>query len=376
MQVEEVQFNHDPDSASTDAMTIALNGHSGPVVAPEWTRWPVKRDPCAYALGALTGPVTIKVRFSHGPKNGVHTIRAIDGSPSPPQQGGCVGFLLWVLQAVLQALFGTVSEVLQQEVAFDAFGKSALTTFTVSSGYLGAKAFVTKRLTLWLWQYKSGGTWVDFDATGHTMYITADLPTAPWGQSGPSQLPWATALDRACLWALGRKTKDDIAAAITFRVNRVPNASYTPATMFGFDTYQLTSYLKALSSGPFKMNCTDCADAVTTLSNLLGCNLAEGQFFDVHTRPFLTLAGDPDVPADWVTFDWNYHEICWLNDFSSNTVWDGCLQLNVSDTEGVPSAYLPVKMPFNVPDPTDYKARLMASGTGTLNEFVRHRPVV
>src|SRR5215212_11909620 len=108
MHVEEVQFNHDPNSASTDAMTIALNGKSGAVVAPEWRRLPVKRDPCAYALGALTGPVTIKVRFSGGPKNGVRTIRAMDASPPPPQQGGCAGLLLWVLQALVRVLFGTV----------------------------------------------------------------------------------------------------------------------------------------------------------------------------------------------------------------------------------------------------------------------------
>ena len=376
MQVEEVHFNHNPNSVSGDALTIAKNGASGAVVAPEWRRLPVKRDPCAYALGAISGPVTIKVRFSGGPPGGTRKIRAIDANPVPPQQAGCAGFLVWLIQTILHALFGTVGEVLERKVTFDAAGNSALETFTLNASYLGANGFVTKRNTLWRWQYRSGG-WNDFDTTDHTMYITADLPTAPWVQTGnASQLPWATALDRACIWAVGKKTKDDVAAAIAFEVNRVPNVSYTPATMFGFNNYQLTSYLNALGGGNFVMNCTDAADAVTTLSNLLGCNLAEGRFFNMQTRQFLTLSGDPNNVADWVSWNWGYHEICWLNDFSSNTVWDGCLQLDMSNVAGTHIAQLPVKMPFSVPDPNDYKTRLIASGTGNLEGFVRHRSLV
>ncbi|HEX6083936.1 MAG TPA: hypothetical protein VF266_05395 [Thermoanaerobaculia bacterium] len=377
MQVEEVRFNHNPNSAANDAMTIAVNGASGAVVAPEWQRSPVKRDPCAYALGALSGAVTIKARFSGGPSNGVRRIRAVDANPVPPQQAGCAGFLLWLLQAILHALFGPIGDVLPKNVAFDAAGNSGLETFTLNAPYLGANGFVTKRNTVWKWQYKSGGSWIDFDTTDHTMYVTVDLPTAPWVQSGnPSQLPWAIALDQACLWAIGKKTKDDVAAAITLEVNRVPNVSYTPMTMFGFSDYQLTSYLTHLAGGPFIMNCTDAADAVTTLSNLLGCNLAEGRFFNMVTRKFLTLSGNPAVPADWVSWAWGYHEICWLNDFSSNTVWDGCLQLDMSDVPNVHVAKLVAKMPFSVPDPNDYKTRLIASGLGTLESFVRHRAVV
>lgn len=377
MQVEEVRFNHDPSSASNDAMTIAKDGTSGAVVAPEWQRSPVKRDPCAYALGAISGPVTIQARFSGGPQKGVRKIRAIDANPVPPQQGGCGGFLLWLLQKIVHALFGTVGEVLERNVPFDGSGNSALESFTLNASYLGANGFITKRNTVWRWQYKSKRAWIDFDTTDHTMYVTVDMPTAPWVQAGnASQLPWAIALDRACIWAIGRKTKDDAAAAITLEVNRVPNVSYTPATMFGFANYQLASYLTHLAGGPFVMNCTDAADAVTTLSNLLGCSLAEGRFFNMVTRKFLTLSGDPNDPAAWVTWNWSYHEICWRVDFSSNTVWDGCLQLDMSDVPNVHVAQLPVKMTFSAPDPNDYKTRLIASGTGSLEGFVRHRAVV
>ena len=377
MQVEEVRFNHDTSSATNDALTIANDGASGAIVAPEWRRFPIKRDPCAYALGAFTGPVTIKVRFSGGPPNATRVIRAIDANPVPPQQSGCGGWLVHLWQLLLHSLFGSVGEVLQRTVSFDASGNSALETFTLNAAYLGTNGFVTKRNTVWKWQYKVKRAWIDFDNTAHTMYITADAPNAPWVQSGnASQLPWATALDRACLWAIGAKTRDDVAASITREVNRAPNVSYTPATMFGFDDYLLTSYLTHLGGGAFVMNCTDAADAVTTLSNLLGCNLAEGRFFNMQTRKFLTLSGDPSVAADWVSWGWIYHEICWLNDFSSNIVWDGCLQLDASATPGVHTPMLPVKMPFSVPAPNDYKTLLIASGTGNLEAFNRHRAVV
>ena len=378
MQVDEVHFNHDPNSAAGDAITIANDGLSGAVAAPEWRRNPIKREPCAYALGALKSNVTIKAKFSGGPLEGVRKIRAIDANPVPPRPQGCLSLLAWILQSVLHALFGSIGEVLEKDVSFDAKGRSALETFTLNAPYLGNNGFISKRNTVWRWQYKSNGSWVDFDTTEHTMYVTLDVPAAPWVQSGdPSQLPWASALDRACLWAVGKKTKDDAAAAITLEVNRVPNVSYTPSTIFGFDNYFLASYLTHLSGGDFQMNCTDSADAVTTLSNLLGCNLAEGRFFDLDTKPFLTLSGDPSVAADWVTFEWGYHEICWLDGYSSNLVWDGCLQLDMSNNPGTHVAMLATKMPFDVaPDPNDYKKRLIASGTGDLEGFVRHRAVV
>ena len=376
MQVEEVHFNHDPSSAATDAMTICRDASSGAIVAPEWRRNPVKNDPAAYARDAITGPVTIKARFSGGPANATRRIRAVDAN-APVQQGGCLGALIYAILQFLNSIFGTIGDVLERNVTFDAAGNSSLETFTLNSSFLTPNGFVSKRNTVWKWQVRSGKSWSDFDTTQHTIYVVLALPTAPWVQSGDAtQLPWATALDLACGWAVTTKTKDDAAAAITLRVNRVPNVTYTPMTMFGFGDYQLASYLTHLGGGAFIMNCTDCADAVTTLSNLLGCNLAEGQFFNMQTRKFLTLDGDPNNNADWVNWNWGYHEICWLNDFSSNTVWDGCLQLDLSNNPMVHTALLPAKILFDAGNPNDYKPRLIASGPGTLNSFVRHRRVV
>jgi hypothetical protein len=117
-------------------------------------------------------------------------------------------------------------------------------------------------------------------------------------------------------------------------VNRVPNVTYTPSTMFGFGDYELSSYLTHLPGGSFVMNCTDCADAVTTLSNLLGCNLAEGQFFNMVTKRFLTLAGNPASNADWVSWSWGYHEICRLGAIGQNGQLRRRLQLDMDDNYG------------------------------------------
>ena len=377
MQLEEVYFNHDPASAAHDAMTICRAGGGAAIVAPEWKRG-LPSQPAAYARDAISGAVTIRARFSGGPENATRKIRAVD--PFAPQQqpaGGCQGCLSWLGAILTRAISGNIlGDVGAQDVAFDGSGNSGVQTFTLVNPWL-PQGFVSKRQTTWSWQVLENGVWTDFDTSQHTIYVTLTLPNAPWVQAGDlTQLPWVDALDLACEWAFLAKTPDEAAQKITNRVNRQSNESYTPITEFGFGDYYLESYMQHVASGvPFVMNCTDCADAVTTLSNLLGCTLAEGQFFTMQTRPFLTLAGNPANAADWVTFNWGYHEICWLNDFSSNTVWDGCLQLDMANA--LPHvAQLPVKMTFDSADPNCYKKRLIASGPGTLNSFVRHRRVV
>jgi hypothetical protein len=378
MQLEEVYFNHDPSSASHDAITICQNAASGAIVAPEWRRV-LASQPAAYARDAIAGQVTIKAKFSGGPANGQVKIRAVDGAPQPPQPGGCAGIIASIIDAIIRALTGNIlGAVGEQWVSFDGAGSSAVTTFPLVGQWLTPNGFVSKRETIWKWQKLENGSWVDFDTSDHTIYVVLGIPQAPWVQTGdPTQLPWADALDLACTWGLGAQTLDQAAELITSRVNRQANESYTPMTMFGYGDYQLASYMTHVSGGmPFVMNCTDCADAVTTLSNLLGCTLAEGQFHNMQTKPFLTLAGDPSNPAAWVTFGWGYHEICWLNDYASNTIWDGCLQLDMSNSPGVHVAKQPVKMTFNAGSADDYKPRLIASGPGSLGAGTQRRRVV
>jgi hypothetical protein len=210
-----------------------------------------------------------------------------------------------------------------------------------------------------------------------------DVPRGPWDQDATFnnlQLPWSDALEKACAWGLGASSTDEAAERITTAVNTRSNQSYTPTTIFGFSPpYQLTSYMAHLDSGsPFSLNCADCADAVVTFANLLGCDLWEGRFFNMQTRKFLTLNGDPGNPSDWVSWSWGYHEICWLTSIGiDERVYDGCLQLDMDDdyADNVHAAQHPLKMRFGQNDPADYRYRLIESGAGTLENVPRRRTV-
>ena len=383
MQIEEVHFNHDSGAASADALTIRTGPGGAPIQAPEWRRG-FTPLPAAYASAPLGGTITIKAKFSGGPPGGSRMIRGLDAAVVPSDPGGCLGWLIVLIANLIRALFGNVlGDAAERTVTFDGNGVSGLETFTLVNHKLKT-ASVGIRTTDWKWQQRAlgkGAKWSTFDTTQHKIYTVIDMPAGPWTQSqgNDTQLPWTDALDKACAWAVGTTTKDDAAAAITRAVNTQPLQSYTPSTLFGFSTYHLSSYLGQLNGGaPFQLNCTDCADAVTTLSNLLGCDLWEGRFFNMVTRKFLTLNGNPAVGADWVSWSWGYHEICWLTAISQLAlVYDGCLQLDMDDNYGdqVHVAQHPIKMTFGTTDATHYKFRLIESGTGNLENVPRRRAV-
>lgn len=380
LQVEEVHFNHDVNGAVADAITIRKNAGGTQIDAPEWRKG-FPPEPAAYASAAVGSTVTIRARFSSGPPNGARKIRALDAHVAPADPGGCLGWLFVIIARVLRALFGNVlGNVGAKNVTFDDAGDSGLVTLTLVDHKLKS-AGVGIRTTDWKWQYKQGNQWVTFDTTQHKIYTILDLPAGPWtqGSGNDTQLPWTDALDKACAWALGATTKAEAAAKITKAVNTQPLQSYTPATIFGFLTYNLTSYLSQLNGGAlFQLNCTDCANAVTTHANLLGCDLWEGRFFSMVTRKFLTLNGNPAVEADWVSWNWGYHEICWLGSIAQfEKVYDGCLQLDMDDNydDLVHVAEHPIQMTFGTNDLTHYKYRLIQSGSGDLENIPRRRSV-
>lgn len=386
LKIEEVHFNHDVTSVASDAFNIRKNSSAlGPIQAPEWKDG-FPPQPAAYAREALGIQVTIKAKFSGGPPAGTLKIRAIDAYIPPADTGGCIGWLITLIAAILRALFGNVlGDVAAKDVSFDASGNSGLETFTLINHQLKSSA-VGIRTTDWKWQYKKKKKWVEFGMTHHTTYVVLDIPQGPWQQSpfaGNTQLPWTDALDKACLWALGAMTKDEAAERITIGINTRPNQSYTPVTIFGFwPPYQLTAYMNHLDSGmPFSMNCTDCADAVTTFANLLGCDLYEGQFFNMVTRKFLTLNGNPSVQADWVSWSWGYHEICWLGGAigPNELIYDGCLQVDMDNNyvDLIHIAQHPVKMRFGTSGLNDYHYRLVdpAHGAATLGTMTQRRSV-
>jgi len=371
MHVEEVHFNHDTNSATSDALSIRKTASGDPIQAPEWKRG-LTAQPAAYAAAALGANVTIKARFSGGPANEAREIRAVDAWAPTTKPSSFLGRVVDLIARVPRSLAGNaLGETDEQLAAFDGAGDSGLITFTLANHQLKTSG-VGIRTTDWKWQVRENGSWQDFDTTQHKVYLIVDMPNGPWDQNpegNNTQLPWTDALDKACLWAMGAKTQDEAAERVTIAVNTQPNQSYTGSTIFAIDTtYLLSWYLNELDGGKtFQINCTDCADAVTTFSNLLGCDLFEGIFYNIKTRKFLTLGGNPAVEADWQATGWRYHEICWLHQMGQNElIYDACVQVDMDDNydDLVHVAKHPVKMRFGMKDHSDYRYRLVKGDVG------------
>jgi len=388
--VEAINFNHDPSSAQTDAMNIRKNA-TQTVPIPEWQRGISSQpedSPAAYALAETAGhTLTIKASFRRiDPTITSVEVRAVD--PANPRAQGCIYALLrWlgIIPFVPPPYGNCLGEVKARAITFPAGGVTSLETFELDAIWPLSMFKLGIHTVTWQWQYRLQPTdpWTDLETTRHRIYLILETPKAPWQQtpytSANTQLPWTAALDKACVWAAGAGSRDQAAEMITRSVNTQPLQSYTPATLFGFDTYYLSQYLQSLDGGtPFQLNCTDCADAVTTLANLLGCELVEGRFFDMVTRRFLALNGNPAIDTDWVSWGWYYHEICWLGSIGQNElIYDGCLQVDMDDNyaDTVHVARHPARMRFGLSDPQDYRYRLIESGSGTLENISRHRPV-
>jgi hypothetical protein len=378
VHVSEVHFNHDPLTLTGDAMTIRQNRSEGRIAAPEWKRG-LPPKPAAYASAPLGSTVTIKAKFGGGPPGETLDIRAVDADRLTGPSG-CLGLLVFLFLALIRALGGNVlGNVASRSVAFDAAGNSALVTMTLTGHRLKTSG-IGDRVTNWNWEYRAADGWTKFDQTRHRIFVVLDTPRAPWSQRitpeviafsvggevayiDNTQLPWVDALEVACSWAQGVTEKHEAASVITVAVNSKTPQVYNTITNYG--AFHLTWYLADLKAGaPFQTNCTDCANAVTTLGNLLGCDLYS-QYLSTSfepTKPFLTLNGDPTNPSDWVSYIWSYHEFAWIGPPNqTGSVYDACLRVDVDDDpdDDVHIARHPLAMPF-----TSYSPRLWDQAGG------------
>jgi DNA-binding beta-propeller fold protein YncE len=197
----------------------------------------------------------------------------------------------------------------------------------------------------------------------HRLYVILARPTAPWSDR---QIPWAAALNLACGWAAGAGDPDAAAGLIAERYNGSGMVSYDTVsgnTFYGWMSFNLTEMLERLTGGiglGEKVNCTDSADTVATLANLLGCDLWESRMeAGFYMNPIQAIGYTVWAPPFWGGF--GYHEVAWKGGCTAaDALFDGCLKVDgdANPTVAPHSPLLPVNIVFGDCATMNYRLRL------------------
>jgi len=378
--LEAIKFNHDPNSATADALNIRKNATQF-VNVPEWQRGSSvtpEDSPVAYAIRETKGhKLTIQAKFKRT-NSAIHTVRvrAIDPYVTPPGPHGCLGYLIWLLRAIVRALFGNVlGEVRARTVAFQLNGETAFETFRLKHVQLW-HAGIGLRTTTWQWQYRlhRRDHWKNIEISHHRVYSVLEVPKSPWQQTPYSstniQLPWTDVLDYACRWASLRNDRDDAAAHVTRGVYELGPAIVQydcpggGSTHYSLGSFNCTAFIDRLKGGYGNgqwVNCTDCATILSTFANILGCDLWQSRMQSgFGLNPLLAIGSSVWQPAcGWPSF--NYHEVAWKGACTSNDeVFDACLQVDgdADPTTAPHTALLPTNLRFGLPGDMLYRDRL------------------
>jgi len=295
--LEAIKFNHDPTSATSDALNIRRNATQF-VTVPEWQR-SISINPedslAAYSIRETRGnTITIQAKFSRtNPKIQAAEVRAVDAIVHPPGPGGCMGIIIRLIRQILRALFGNVlGEVKARQVTFLPAGYTNFETFKLQYVRLWGVG-VGIRTTTWRWQFRLQSTdpWIDFATSNHKVYTLLEVPKSPWQQTPyqntNTQLPWTEVLDYACRWAFLAATLDDAATGVTRNVYDLGStvveydcpgggAHHYAFPLWNPTSFNCTAFLERLRGGLGNgryVNCTDCATLVSTFANILGCDL-------------------------------------------------------------------------------------------------------
>jgi hypothetical protein len=400
--LEAIKFNHDSTSATNDALNIRRNATDF-VTVPEWRRnisVNPSDSPAAYAISEARGhTITIKAKFRRtNPNLQFVEVRAIDPDrDSPPEGGGCAGWLLWLLRAITRALFGNINimgEVQARTIIFLPNGETDFEVFNLTPAF-GNPGVRADTIT-WNWQYRqdSADSWHTFETTRHLIYSVLEVPKSPWQQTPflpmNDQLPWTEALDYACSWARLAGDHDTAAGRVTERVNNLgPTIIEYDCPGFGSHHYSFpladptifncTAFLERLRGGIGEgqyVNCTDCASIVSTFANLLGCDLWQSRMGTVWLNNSLIGSSFAlneilgigssvwQTACGWGSF--TYHEVAWKDACTSdNEIFDACLKVDGDDdpTTDPHTPLLPVNFRFGNTGEGTYRDRLSTAAT-------------
>jgi hypothetical protein len=339
--IHSIQFNYDKSAA------IGLKNHLSdtPVALPEYLKG-VRNEPAAYVTRTLPH-IKVVLRKLSGFVNGAYVI-------------GATGSLGGVRRKVVTPIFN--SSGLSKPIDFELMWPLPATV---------GKPDVT--FTWYARKSPGPSIPVSVDRTRHRLYIVMGRPTQPWVK----ETPWVAALETACGWAAGAGTLDAAATRITERYYNCGKLKYDDingSTYYGSVIYKLSEMIERLNGGTGlgqKVNCTDSANTVSTLSNVLGCDLWQcrmGWSFDLN--PILAIGYPPHKPwPQWSGF--RYHEIPWKGACSQNDrIFDGCLMVDGdNDPTAAPQTWLlPTNMLFGDCTAMNYRLRLCPPGQTGCNK--------
>lgn len=268
---------------------------------------------------------------------------------------------------------GEVGEVVECLLRINEDGQSGPLTATFSMEGLTVAGIGIYDIE-WEWQFQETGSieWTTISTTQHRVYVGLGALGSPWSQEADAENnPWIDALEIACLWAKGETSEDGIASAITrglatcgiFQYD-TQNGDTFYTNMFG--DVQLMEFIDRVNGGEGygrKVNCTDCAAIVSTLANLLGCQLRQAQMgaaYKFPVREIISIGFE-----EWARpFDgyFSYHEVAWNGEIGADAhIYDACIYLDGSESPGIspPERLLPIQLKFGTDQPKDYRIRLI-----------------
>jgi hypothetical protein len=182
----------------------------------------------------------------------------------------------------------------------------------------------------------------------HTIFTILDKPTEPWGDGSAAseEKPWVSVLDKLCKdWVKDQPDEDITTGKL---VEKVFHSGFNYDTLAGASFYtsglcnrfaDLKKWMNGLNGKPLayqngkKVNCTDCATVVTSLSNMLGCELNSsrfGYYFNCHKIISIgyTAWAYPFPNPTGTLGGFSYHEIAWKGGCGgTDDIFDACLKV-------------------------------------------------
>ena len=316
-----VKFNWNPDSSVNDAINLRCD-YNTPYNISNGEYTPSYSYPVCYVTNVV--PV-VKAKFRVVPE----AVSSLE------------------LDAVLNGTL--LSDLGATTVSFTS-GESGYADFTMSGAVASVVGLNASNSYAWRVRAINGvslSSPISVASTGpHKTYVILGEPVEPWSnEPNVRNNAWSTALDLTCQWASGKTTQQQVATAVTKEINECDRFVYDIAggvpyytrnnALFLGEQFDLTAFIDRVNGGEgagILVNCRDCASAVVSLSNLVGCDLwcnRMGKYF--KTRMILPI-GCIQLSEEEFTF----HEVAWEGQCrDQDLVYDSCLQYDVDETPGV-----------------------------------------